>query len=160
MEDQTRLPAPVAPIDGADHHEAATDLSGPPSPLKAARRHCLWCCNGSANEVSLCPSTRCAHHPFRFGRNPDEKMTDDAGKTITALRAIKDRCIDCSGGSKHEVAACKFTACDNFAFRFGKNPNRQGRQLTDEQKAALVARLAGHRAKSDLSSQNPGSNAD
>jgi hypothetical protein len=29
------------------------------SPLQAARRHCLWCCNGSANEVCFCAATGC-----------------------------------------------------------------------------------------------------
>lgn len=40
------------------------------SPLKAIRKHCLDCGEGSANEVKLCPVTRCALYPFRFGKNP------------------------------------------------------------------------------------------
>src|SRR5215831_147637 len=52
--------------DGGDE---ATD-SKYVSPLQAVRRHCLWCCDGSANEVRLCAATGCPMYPFRFGRRP------------------------------------------------------------------------------------------
>ncbi len=39
------------------------------SPIKAIRAKCLDCC-GTSNEVQLCPVTRCALYPFRFGKNP------------------------------------------------------------------------------------------
>jgi hypothetical protein len=41
-----------------------------PTPLKAIRSHCLWCCNSSANEVSLCTAKVCPLHPYRFGHRP------------------------------------------------------------------------------------------
>lgn len=43
------------------------------SPLKTIRAHCLDCCNGSANEVKLCPVTRCLLYPYRFGKNPNRR---------------------------------------------------------------------------------------
>lgn len=49
------------------------------SPVKAIRAFCLDCVGGSANEVKLCPSTKCALRPFRFGKNPFTKreLTDE-----------------------------------------------------------------------------------
>ncbi len=45
--------------------------AGRGSRLKAIRHYCLWCCNGSSQEVKLCPSKDiCALWPFRFGRRP------------------------------------------------------------------------------------------
>jgi hypothetical protein len=41
-----------------------------PTPLKAIRSHCLWCCNGSANEVSLCTAKACPLHSYR-GWSPE-----------------------------------------------------------------------------------------
>jgi len=36
-------------------------------PLKAIRAKCLDCCCWQADEVRLCPSKKCALHPYRFG---------------------------------------------------------------------------------------------
>jgi hypothetical protein len=117
------------------------------------RRHCLDCCNGNPNEVRQCIATSCALWPFRLGHRPTEELKaavadqvlhpperqitgkafHDAGGT--ALRAIRLRCLDCSGASAPEVAACRFSSCDLHAFRFGKNPNIK---LTEERKAAIA----------------------
>ena len=40
------------------------------------------------------------------------------------LKAIRRKCLDCSGGSKAEVADCLVRQCPLFPFRFGKNPWR------------------------------------
>ena len=40
------------------------------NPIKAIRANCLDCCNGSSNEVSMCPVDYCPLYPFRFGKNP------------------------------------------------------------------------------------------
>lgn len=47
------------------------------SPMKAIRAFCLECCGGSSNEVKLCVSKNCALYPFRFGKNPNIKLTDE-----------------------------------------------------------------------------------
>jgi hypothetical protein len=52
-----------------------------PPTLKAVRRHCLDCCNGSAKEVELCPAKRCPLWTMRFGRRPDPaEYIDDPTK--------------------------------------------------------------------------------
>ena len=56
------------------------------SPIKAIREKCIDCCGGSVYEVKLCPVTKCALHPFRFGKNPfchrHVELTDEQRKAI------------------------------------------------------------------------------
>jgi hypothetical protein len=40
------------------------------------------------------------------------------------LRAIRRKCLDCSGGSHAEAADCLLRSCALFPFRFGRNPWR------------------------------------
>ena len=40
------------------------------NPMTAVRARCIQCTNGQVSEVKLCPSTECALHPFRMGKNP------------------------------------------------------------------------------------------
>lgn len=56
-----------------------------PTPLKAIRAKCLECCNGSSHEASLCPCPNCALHPFRFGKNPHIKLSDEEKARRAAL---------------------------------------------------------------------------
>jgi hypothetical protein len=112
------------------------------TPLQAVRQKCLWCCNGSPHEVALCPAKACPSWPFRFGRKPSAEIIADQGNTLlhplelhmtatdfhkdrhSALKAIKRKCLDCSGSSKSEVRNCALTDCALHPFRHGKNPNR------------------------------------
>lgn len=71
-------------------------------------------------------------------------MTDESLIT-SPLKAIRAKCLDCNYTSP-EVKACPCKACPLYHFRFGKNPFRK-RKMTDEQKAASVARLAAFREK-------------
>jgi hypothetical protein len=111
------------------------------SPLRTLRRYCLWCCNGSANEVRLCAAKRCPLWTFRFGNRatPEDKAVVADGKLYplerlltggefhdnggTALKAIRRRCIDCSGGSSIGANGCTASDCNLHPFRQGKNPN-------------------------------------
>lgn len=43
------------------------------SPLKAIRQGCLECMNFQTHEITMCPSTECAFHQYRFGKNPKRK---------------------------------------------------------------------------------------
>jgi hypothetical protein len=42
------------------------------------------------------------------------------------LRSIREKCIDCCGGNKAEVARCEIQSCALWPFRMGRNPNRAG----------------------------------
>lgn len=62
------------------------------------------------------------------------------------VKAIREKCIDCCCGSTTEVALCEATDCPIHAFRFGKNPYRTKRELTEEQRIAAAERLSKARA--------------
>jgi len=71
-----------------------------------------------------------------------KKAATEKRRAITPVRAIRAKCLDCSGDSAAEVRACELTACPLYPFRLGKNPNRAGRELSEEQKAKCTAALA------------------
>jgi hypothetical protein len=43
---------------------------------------------------------------------------------VPVLRAIRAKCLDCSGGSHTEVADCLVKTCALYPFRMGRNPWR------------------------------------
>jgi hypothetical protein len=67
---------------------------------------------------------------------------------VAEFRArIREECIDCSGGSIHEVKLCVIPECPLYPFRFGKNPFRKRRKLTDQQRQEIAERLRKSRAR-------------
>lgn len=64
------------------------------------------------------------------------------GKRISALKAIRLKCLDCCCGSSNEVNLCTAVKCPLHPFREGHDPFRAKREYTPEQKAALSSRLA------------------
>ena len=61
---------------------------------------------------------------------------------MTALKAIRAKCLDCCCGSSHEVKLCPCPDCPLHSFRFGHNPKVQ-REVTPAQLEALKkARLS------------------
>jgi hypothetical protein len=64
-----------------------------------------------------------------------------ADKPKTFSKAIRAYCLDCCGGSAHEVKMCPATECELHPFRFGKNPYRPKRELTEEQKKEIAERF-------------------
>ena len=44
-------------------------------------------------------------------------------KHLTPVKAIRLKCIDCSGGVLNEVKNCVVKNCPLYLFRLGKNPN-------------------------------------
>lgn len=68
-------------------------------------------------------------------------------KNTSPLRAIRLNCLDCMGGSGNEVKLCPSEQCPLYPYRFGKNPNRTKRILSESQKALLVDQLKKARKK-------------
>lgn len=64
---------------------------------------------------------------------------------MTAIKAIRLKCLDCCCGSSEEVKLCPVKKCSLWVFRFGKNPNYTGRVFTEEEKAAGAERLRKYR---------------
>lgn len=57
------------------------------------------------------------------------------------------KCLDCCCNNMEEVKECPCTDCALYPFRFGKNPYRTKRELTDEQKQRMTEVLAAAREK-------------
>ena len=72
------------------------------------------------------------------------------------VKAIREKCLECSNGSVREVELCPVTGCALYPFRFGKNPYRTPRDMTEEQKKELSGRLSKWRSlQSDNSGREP-----
>lgn len=65
---------------------------------------------------------------------------------LSPLKAIRAKCMDCSGQSFKEVRTCPVKSCPLWVYRMGKHPGRK-REMTEEQRQAAVERLAKARAK-------------
>jgi len=72
-------------------------------------------------------------------------------KATSPLKAIHCFCGECMGMDRrmedapfphNDIRECSDPICPLFEFRFGKNPFRKKRTLTDEQKKEVVARLS------------------
>lgn len=57
------------------------------------------------------------------------------------VKAIRAFCLECSCGSTAEIKECPVIRCPLYPFRFGKNPYRQRREMTEEEKRVLADRL-------------------
>lgn len=57
------------------------------------------------------------------------------------VKAIREKCLECSNGQSSEVKYCPVEKCPLFPYRLGKNPFRQKREMTDEERKALGDRL-------------------
>lgn len=62
-------------------------------------------------------------------------------KYVPPLRAIRLRCLDCSGDSYTEVELCPVTNCSLWHYRFGKNPFRKKREMSEENRMKAAERI-------------------
>lgn len=61
------------------------------------------------------------------------------------VKAIREKCLECSCGNSAEVQRCTVESCALYPFRFGKNPYRTGRKMTDEEKERFRTRMEEYR---------------
>lgn len=71
----------------------------------------------------------------------------DAVSAPSPLKAIRAKCLDCVCYQPSLVKECEIETCALFPYRMGRNPNRKKRELTDAQRAELVARLQKNRGE-------------
>ena len=57
------------------------------------------------------------------------------------VKAIPEFCLECCGGSAKTVRECPSSNCALYAFRFGKNPYINRREMSEEEKEAARLRL-------------------
>jgi hypothetical protein len=69
------------------------------------------------------------------------------GPKMNPLKAMREYCLDCCGGSRKEVKLCPSTDCSLWPYRFGKNPystrvmsEEQREQARERMKAMLEAK--------------------
>lgn len=64
-------------------------------------------------------------------------------KTLTPVKAIRKKCLECSNFSSMEIDQCPVTDCPLYPFRFGKIPGYKGvkRVLSDEQRKEIGKQL-------------------
>lgn len=55
------------------------------TPLKSIRAKCLDCCCENQQEVALCPAEDCPLWSFRFGKNPNIKLSEEEKARRAAL---------------------------------------------------------------------------
>lgn len=77
----------------------------------------------------------------------DEETTGRPEGLVAPLKAIRAKCLDCSGDSSNEVKLCVVPDCPLYLYRFGRRPyktDRKGnidalRAWREQQKDAIVA---------------------
>ncbi len=70
-----------------------------------------------------------------------EDVRDNLDSPTNPVKVIRVKCLDCCNGSYTEVDNCTVKRCPLHPFRFGKNPYRTKRELSDEQKGEMAERL-------------------
>jgi hypothetical protein len=60
---------------------------------------------------------------------------------MNPLKVIRQYCLSCSNDQPNEVTNCQCFDCPLYEWRFGKNPTRAKRVMTDEQRAIMAERL-------------------
>jgi hypothetical protein len=61
----------------------------------------------------------------KVGRLPRSVPLHDLralGHPESPIKAIRAKCVECSGGSRAEARLCRLTHCALWAFRMGHNP--------------------------------------
>ena len=87
------------------------------TPLKAIRKHCLWCQGNSSKWVAECNDYKCPLHTLRLGHSV---------KGERPLKAIRKFCLHCVGTAT-EVRTCSPDflmggRCPLYEYRFGVRP--------------------------------------
>lgn len=64
-----------------------------------------------------------------------------AERSNNPIKRIREYCIQCVADQPKEVELCPITDCPLYDFRFGKNPFRTKRTVSEEQKEAFRSRM-------------------
>jgi len=102
------------------------------TPLKAIRKHCLFCMNNQFNEVKICTDRECPLWLLRFGKG---------AQGVSVLKAIRVKCYACGEGTPSDIKNCEISDCFLYRYRFGKNPALKGRKVSPDTIRALRAGL-------------------
>lgn len=73
----------------------------------------------------------------------------------TALKAIRQNCLNCSGWSAYEVNKCVIPECPLFEWRHGKTPPHKRHKMSEERRAEASMRMKKIRSKQEQQKKNP-----
>ena len=124
---------------GTVHDMYDFTLDAPLPVPQAIRRRCLHCVGGeSIKEVRDCTATPniCRLWPYRMGHGCDR--TRDA-KPPSRLKAIRQECLFCMGGSAQFVRECESSHCFLWPYRMGKKPDHMVTDAKRESGRRLAA---------------------
>lgn len=62
------------------------------------------------------------------------------------VKAIRAKCMRCTCDQPGEIDKCPIVDCPLYPFRYGKNPYRTKREMSDEQRAKFAEAAARGRA--------------
>ena len=68
-----------------------------------------------------------------------------AERSNNPIKRIREYCIQCVADQPREVELCPITDCPLYDFRFGTNPYRTKRVVSEEQKEAFRSRMENYR---------------
>ena len=85
------------------------------------------------------------NHTFKYLYNGKEV---EETKLLSAAKAIRYNCLDCSGGSSNEVSNCVIKKCPLWPFRLGKS-----RPFDESASKRALERGIGFKKKSVLTEQ-------
>jgi hypothetical protein len=89
--------------------------------LECIRKYCLWCAGGR-KAVAECPDADCALFAWRMGTRP-------RGLDLRPERAIRRRCMQCTGADPQAVRACDDHGCLLWPRRIGVRPQKLKKRL-------------------------------
>jgi len=94
------------------------------TPGQAIRQFCLECTGGKPCEVRRCTAQPdvCRFHPNRMGRGCDRSRDPNPP---TRLKAIRQECLHCMGGSRKLVKECRNENCPSWRSHMRTRPRRQ-----------------------------------
>ncbi len=99
---------------------------------------------------------------FDVGRDPRAMSAAElehlGHARVSPLRALRLKCLDCCNDSAQEVRLCTAVTCPSWPFRMGKSPWRV--PLDQEERAALLARLAPKDVSEPTAAQKTGDQID
>lgn len=67
---------------------------------------------------------------------------DTSTRSLTPLKAIRLKCLDCSGDSAEEVKKCVIPHCPLYPFRLGKHPFKKPMSEEHKKKCGEALRKA------------------
>jgi hypothetical protein len=76
-----------------------------------------------------------------------EDVRDSFDSPKNPVKAIRLKCRDCTNNQISEIDNCTVEKCPLWLWRFGKNPYRSKRIMSEEDRAKASARLAKARKK-------------